>query len=388
MRTWMIAGCLGLGLIGTALAQNDKAAKAKALYTSGKKIEALPLYEELTKAEPQQYLYFQRLADCLAAESTQLGEGSEVVAIRTRMRDAAKRAVELGASAEYLQVMADIDPNKPLGGAPDASPGAMLLKEAEKAYGAGDYSTAMAKYTAAADADPHLYEAALFAGDTAYTQKDLPTAAKWFARAISIDPNRETAYRYWGDAIFKYGDDPLAAKEKFIDAIVAEPYSRMAWQGLQQWAQLEKAVIMPPQISIPGQVAVDPHDPKKINITVDPVGSDEKKHPGASAWLMYSLVVASYHGDQFKKEFPNEKEYRDSLKEKDAAFTGVVEVLKEKKAPKEKLDDSLRNLKELSNAGMIDCFILISGADDGIAQDYAAYRRITASCCTTTSTGL
>ena len=361
-------GCLVFGLVSSATVQ-DEAAKANTLYTNGKKIEALRLYEDLTRAQPKEFLYFQRLADCLAAESTQVNEGAEAVAIRTKMRDAAKHAVELGASAEFLRVMANIDPSKPLGGAPNTSPGAALLKEAEKAYGAGDFATAMAKYTAAAEADPQLYEAALFAGDTAFTQKDLPTAAKWFNRAITIDPNRETAYRYWGDAIFRYGSDPSAAKDKFIDAIVAEPYNKMAWQGLQQWAQTEKAVIAAPNISIPGKVTVDPHDRKKIRITVDPEGSDEKKHPGASAWLMYSLVVASYQGDQFKKEFPDEKEYRDSLKEKDAALSGVVEVLKEKKTRKEDLDESLGSLLELSDAGMIDCFILISGADDGMAWE-------------------
>ena len=40
-----------------------------------------------------------------------------------------------------------------------------------------------------------------------------------------------------------------------------------------------------------------------------------------------------------------------------------------------KLDESLRNLVELNDAGMLDCWILINGADQGIAQDYAAYRK-------------
>jgi len=121
--------------------------------------------------------------------------------------------------------MANLDPEQPLY-AGIISPAKALLTEAEKAYTAGDFPTAMAKYTAAAEADPHLYEAPLYAGDTAYVQKDLNTAAPWFARAIGIDPNRETAYRYWGDAILKLGNDPAAAREKFIDAIVAEPYSK------------------------------------------------------------------------------------------------------------------------------------------------------------------
>ncbi len=176
-----------------------------------------------------------------------------------------------------------------------------------------------------------LYEAPLFAGDTAYVQKDLPTAAHWFARAIAIDPNRETAYRYWGDAIMKLGNDPAAAKEKFIDAIVAEPYSKFAWQGLQQWAQIEKGVVLAPKIDRPAAPVVDASKPGNININLDPNATDEKQHPGASAWLMYPMARARFRGDEFKKDFPGEKEYRHTLKEEDDALSLVATVLKERK---------------------------------------------------------
>jgi hypothetical protein len=52
----------------------------------------------------------------------------------------------------------------------------------------------------------------------------------------------------------------------------------------------------------------------------------------------------------------------------------VVTVIREKKIPPDKLDESLRNLLEVYDAGMLDCWILINGADQGITQDYAAYR--------------
>ncbi|HME59133.1 MAG TPA: hypothetical protein VKF63_12400, partial [Terracidiphilus sp.] len=53
----------------------------------------------------------------------------------------------------------------------------------------------------------------------------------------------------------------------------------------------------------------------------------------------------------------------------------VATNMKGKKTKPEKLDESLRNLVELNDAGMLDCWILISGADQGIAQDYDAYRK-------------
>ncbi|HKD61259.1 MAG TPA: tetratricopeptide repeat protein [Terracidiphilus sp.] len=374
MRSWMIAACFCLAVASVTGAQDDEAAKANALYISGKKLEALPLYENLTKVQPKEYLYFERLADCLGAESMQLNEGAEFVQVRTRMRDAAKRAVELGDQAEFMRMIANIDPTKPIDTAASAaSPGAALLKEAEKAYAAGDYATALAKYSAAAEADPHLYQAALFAGDTAYAQKDLPTAAKWFARAIAIDPDRETAYRYWGDAVLRYSDHPMEAKEKFIQAVVAEPYNRLAWQGLRQWTTAAKAVLAVPRIDRPSPPIEDPKNPKSITINIDATATDDKRHPGGSAWMMYSLARASYRGDRFAKEFPNEKQYRHSLKEEDEALSMVATTIKEKKIKPDKLDESLRNLVTLYDAGMLDCWILINAADQGIAQDYPAY---------------
>lgn len=374
MRSWIVVGCLCLGAL-CAVAQDDVAAKANSLYLSGKKLEALPLYEEITESQPKEYLYYERLADCLAAKSSQLDEGPEAVAVRTRMRDAAKRAVELGDQREFMRIMANADPAKPLDTAPSTSPGAALLKEGEKAYGAGDFSTAITKYEAALVADPHLYLAALYAGDSAYTQKDLATAAKWFGKAIAIDPNRETAYRYWGDAILRYSNRPMAAKEKFIEAVVAEPYSRLAWQGIQQWAQAEKAVIMAPKIVRPAAPQADPNKPNTTNITIDAGLLDEKKNPAGFAWMMYPMVRATYRGDEFKKNFPDEKEYRHSLKEEDAALSVVASTIKEKNINPATLDESLRNLVTLYAAGMLDCWILINGADAGIAQDYAAYRK-------------
>ena len=374
MRSWIVVGCLCLSAI-CVTAQSDEAANANALYHAGKKLEALPLYEAITRGNPKEYLYYERLADCLAAKSSQLDEGPEAVEVRTRMRDAAKRAVELGDPMEFMRIMSGIDPTKALDAVGGPSTGAGLVKEGEKAYGAGDYNTAIAKYAAALEADPHLYQAALFAGDSAYAEKDLATAAKWFAKAIAIDPNRETAYRYWGDAILRYSGNPMSAKEKFIQAVVAEPYSRLAWQGIQQWSQAQKATIVPPKIQRPAPPQDDPNKPNTTNITIDAGTLDEKKNPGGFAWMMYSMVRASYRGDTFKKSFPNEKEYRHTLKEEDAALSVVASTVQEKKIKPSKLDESLRNLLAVNEAGMLDCWILINGADEGISQDYSAYMK-------------
>jgi hypothetical protein len=132
---------------------------------------------------------------------------------------------------------------------------------------------------------------------------------------------------------------------------------------------------MAPKIERPEGPVVDPKNPKGLTIHVDPNFIDEKKHPGGSAWLGYALARANYRNDQFKKDYPDEKDYRHSLKEEDTALSLVITMNRELKTKPADLDESLRNLVELSNAGMLDCWILINGADQGIAQDYDAYRQ-------------
>ena len=376
MRRWAAGVFLCLAVASLAIAgqsQENEAAKANELYQAGKRVDAWPLYEDLAKANPNEMAYQERLADCLGAAAMQTNDPAQVKALRIRERDAARRAVQLGDKAVYVQMMANLDPDASNIVAPGSQAEA-LMQEAEKAFTAGDFQTAMTNYVAAAEADPHLYEAPLYAGDTAYVQHDLPTAAEWFARAIGIDPNRETAYRYWGDAIMRYGNDPEAAKNKFIDAIVAEPYSKLAWQGLQQWAVREKAEILAPKIDRPAAPAVDPNNSKNITINIDPATVADKNSQSGAAWMAYSMKRALYRGDEFKKQFPNEKEYRDSLKEEDDALTDTAKVARELKIAPDKMDESLRNLLEVYDAGMLDCWVLISGADEGIAKDYAAYR--------------
>ena len=356
------------------VAQKDLAARAQAIWDTGNRLEALQLYDQLAAAHPDEWVYQERLAVAQGVQAEHLTDPAQIKASLTRERDAAKKAVADGDPNYFMQLIANIDPDAaiPAPGAPGSAQA--LFQEAEKLFGTGDYKAAIAKYAAAADADPTAYEPPLYAGDAAYSMKDLKTASLWFARAISIDPSRETAYRYWGDALLRVGNDPAAAKEKFIDALVADPYNKLAWQGISNWAVRQKAVILAPKIERPSAPVADPKKPGNITINIDPNAIDNSKHPGSAAWLGYSIARASYRNDKFSKDFPAEKTYRHTLKEESDALTSVVAILKEQKVDRNKLDESLRNLLDLSDAGMLDCWILINGADQGIAQDYAAYR--------------
>lgn len=82
---------------------------------------------------------------------------------------------------------------------------------------------------------------------------DIDLSGQWFAKEIAINRNRETAYRCWGDALMR-ANQPQAAREKLIDAIVAEPYTRSSWQGLQQWAQRTYTQLTPARIDRPQSI--------------------------------------------------------------------------------------------------------------------------------------
>jgi tetratricopeptide (TPR) repeat protein len=220
--------------------------------------------------------------------------------------------------------------------------------------------------------DPSNYDAVLFTGDAYFKQHAYNEAGVWFARAIEIDPNRETAYRYWGDALTSSSKN-AEARGKFIDVVVAEPYSSKAWMGLRQWVDRNKVKL---NVVVLQDKASTQTDGKNATITLDPSmlsgGSS-----GPAAWIVYSGIRLSWQQEKFKKEFPNETAYRRSLKEEAEALDTMVTVIAEDAKSKKKaknMDPSLLALVQLDHAGLLEPFVLFNGADAGIAKDYPAYR--------------
>ena len=91
---------------------------------------------------------------------------------------------------------------------------------------------------------------------------------------------------------------------------------------------------------------------------------------------MYDLTRMAWEKGDFFKNYPNEKEYRHSLKEEAAALRMVAEAAsKDLKSGKVKaLEASLDSLVQLNDAGLLEAFILFARPDPGIARDYPAYR--------------
>jgi tetratricopeptide (TPR) repeat protein len=361
---------LALGQISAD--EQKQAATAQSLYDAQNFIAALPLYEDLHQRQPASTVYTERLAMSLIGSASS-HPPAEHQAILDRARKLLLEAQAGGDNSNLVQVLLEkLGTSGPaLTGPP--SPGADAFQRAEKAFSSGKLSEAVVAYQEAFAADPKMYEAALYAGDSEFKQGHYKEADEWYAKAAAVDPDRETAYRYWGDNLMKQGDK-TQAEARFIDAIVADPYSRTPRIGLKQWADATGATFVPPPIQLPAHPTSEGKDKNgknQININID---SSALGNPASSAVLAYSMGAALWQGDKFHQNFPNEKQYRHSLAEERESIETALSVLKELKVKPDALDPTWKWLLQLDKDGMLECWILLDHPDQGIAQDYLAYR--------------
>ncbi|HET7287888.1 MAG TPA: hypothetical protein VFI71_10475, partial [Pyrinomonadaceae bacterium] len=199
-------------------------------------------------------------------------------------------------------------------------------------------------------------------------------AAEWFGRATVLDPDRETAYRYWGDSLIKQGK-VTEAGDKFVEAYIAEPYNRLARAGLINWGERVHVALAHPRVELPANVTKKSEKETTITLDINALKKDDKSGSSA-AWLVYSLSRANWASSEFPKQYPEEKTYRHSLKEEVAAIRAALKALDEKKpANTANVDPSLLILKKLDKEGLLESYILLAMPDDGIAHDFAAYRK-------------
>jgi tetratricopeptide (TPR) repeat protein len=341
--------------------------EAEQLFEAGNYLDALPVYESLAAADPTSAAYAERLAYCLMVKFEILSDGPERTAAYERAKREAERAKSLGDDSNILHVILE-RMNQPIGVPLEAT-----MQAAEAAFSRGDLERALAGYQEIAARDPASYEARLYSGDVYFRMNKLAAAGEWFQKAIAINPNIETAYRYWGDA-FMQGGQAEAAMHKFIDAVIAEPYTRRSWMGLQQWAGKTGHELAHPRIDIPAAPTSKATDLATKDVAID-VNLDKEKDPAIIAiWLAYSAHRAVWRTEEFAKKFPDEKQYRHSLAEEAGAFLMMLAVMDESKLAGDQKNESLRNVTALGKDQMLEPYVLISAADEGIAQDYAAYR--------------
>src|ERR1044071_5170282 len=359
----------------TVVAQDDDRTRAFQLYKDAKYIEALPLFEKLAVASPNDRDVIEALGLMTAMQAAYLKDPEARKQARVRGRELLLRAQSLGADSALVKWM--LESVVPEGGADNSAFSTKkevddLMREGEEAFASGDLPKALEKYKQALLIDPKLYEAALFIGDVYFKSADHANAGEWYGRAIAMNPDRETDYRYWADSLMKQGRFTDAG-DKFVEAYLAEPYSRLARAGFLNWGEKAQITLAHPKVDIPTNVTSGKD--KNTTITLDPNTLNKNDKSGApAAWMMYGLVRASWQ-TEFAKQYPNEKTYRHSLKEEAAALRGALEAVKNQKLDPKNIDPSLLTLQKLEKEGLLEPFILLALPDAGIAADYPDYRR-------------
>ena len=370
---------------GTFARVQDPAERQRAmdLYESSNYAAALPLLEKVAAASPNDIAILSRLGFALYASSTTEKDAALRQKMRERARATLSRSKSLGDDSNLTAIALDAlsrndAPDIPFSSIRSAE---AAIREGEAAFVRGDLDKALSSYQHALALDPRLYEAALYAGDMefkkAYNSTDaqfrsdhFDAAGVWFAKAIAIDANRETAYRYWGDGLDAQGKTDQA-RDKFIDAIVAEPYGHRAYVGLTQWGERHKVELGHPKIEPPNSTSTQDG---KTTLAIDP--KTLNSNDGSSNWLMYDMTRIAWSKGEFLKNYPDEKVYRHSLKEEAAAFRMVAEAAaKDLKSGKIKaLELSLDLLVKLNETGLLEAYILFVRPDQDIARDYTPYR--------------
>lgn len=345
--------------------QRRLVADADAAYDRGDSVSALPLYEQLAAELPESPYLAERLAMCLLVKFENLPADAERAAVIDRARREANRARALGDRSDLVAMILERVGDPRVG----ENTRSARMSAAEVAFSRGDFDTALAGYIEIAAGDPRDYEARVFAGDVNFRKGDWALAGEWFQKAIDIDPNREVAYRYWGDALLKSGqtEDALG---KMIGAVIAEPYSKRSWAGLHNWATATKTELGEPKISVPS-VADKPVGGASIEIDAKLLKGDAA---AAAAWLGYVVMRRMWHEKLFAQAYPDEKEYRHSLAEEVASLKAALTLLDSKAVPNAKADASVLTLIRLGHDGLLEPYVLLSAADQGIARDYAGYR--------------
>ncbi len=354
----LLSLCPAPGLPGMVVYQATRQ-RASELFEQGKRLEALPLLEEVVKADPKDSAMLVALAACLVEHATTLpdqeGGGKE----RLRARELLDRAWELGNHSTLAMNLSQLLKQLPESGAVHFSNNPQVdqaMRAGEAAFSRRDFVEALRNYSRALELDPGNYSAALFIGNSYDRQNEFAKGAEWYERAIQLDPDVETAYRYYADMLAKRGN-MARARIMLIHAAVAEPYNRIVWRELHAWAALNHTRITEVFVGVPA----DYDDTSAI-------------------WRAYREVRANWQKEgAFTKWFPEEREYRHSLQEEAEALTTVAKNL-EKLSSNQNFAERIRSdqssglLLRLYQAQLIEAYVLFSLGDPGIARDYDSFR--------------
>jgi tetratricopeptide (TPR) repeat protein len=373
-------------------------AQANQLYLAGRRLEALPLYEDLCRQDQVNPAFAERHGTGLIAKAGTLSDPKQQQAMYAEGMKELQRAESLGDNSPFVENILSMYSKTPLGLAVGGPMGALpltvgyyyngspqaqsLMQQGQAAFGKNDFSNALQFYLATAAADPKWYTAALFAGDAYDHLLEYSNAGVWYAKAIAIDPDRENAYRYWGNALMDAGDT-VGARVKFEQAIAAEPYTRSTYAGLQNWAAQTRTALVYPQVRRP--------DFAMTNGKITDASLTSETGDGHSSWLVYAQTRLAHDPHVIFNEWmmagstPNTPQfnfvptgYVHTLAEEVEAINAMLADVEKKLAAgsvtEEKLLPELKTMLQVQKDKMLEPFILLSFNDAGLRHGYPEYR--------------
>ncbi len=340
-------------------------AKAAQLIDQQRYAEAIPHLELLIKASPDvpklRFLY----GFSLLAKSKQIDDNEQAKQLSAKALEQFRKAKELGFNDQSNDALIGLlsGESSTAGTArysknPEAN---KFMDQAENNFAQSKYDEALGLYQKALALDPNIYEAALYSGDVYVKRQDWANAEIWYQKAIAINPNRETAYRYSATPLMKQ-EKYDQARDRYIEAFITEPYGELSPRGILQWAEATSAKLGHPKVDIP-EIKYD------ANGKATTVMNENSLNEGSKAWLAYSLTRENWHKEKFAKTFPTEKKYRHTLQEEAEAIRSTLKSAKEQKLSHPQFEI----LQKLNEDGLLEAFILMAQADNGIAEDHEAY---------------
>ena len=340
---------------------------AAVLFAQNHHLEALPIYQDLAKQSPGDAEVLFGYGACLIDHSATVEDPEAARAERLQARELLLQAKQLGLNSGLLENLLELSPADGSLRYPGKPEVVTEIQAGEAEFVKNNYLEAIEHYSNAFKLDPQNYPAALFIGDGYFANKDFAKAGEWYAKAIEVNPDVETAYRYAADMYTKNGDQ-AKARQMAIRAVVAEPYNTRTWRGLAQWAVMNHLQLAPVHINTHNEIASDGSAKSTIHWA-----------PNSSAnilviWMTYNGTRQDWHKEEFKKNFPQEVEYRHTLAEEVAALKAAAFMLPKDKPEAIAGDPDLMLLKKLCDAEMLEPYVLLSAPDRGIAVDYIPYR--------------
>jgi len=342
--------------------------KVGELFKQNRFADAVPYLAVLVKAQPDEpkvhFLYgFALLAKSKSTDDADMGKLLSAQALAEF-----RKAKELGINDEtndklIALLSTDANGGNTNSGYSKNAEANKFMSQAEAYFARSDYDKAFEFYQKALQLDPNIYEAALYSGDVYVQKGEYKTAETWYQKAIAINPNRETAYRYSATPLMKQ-NKYNEARDRYIEAYITEPYGGMALRGLVQWGQVTGTRLAHPKFSIP-EFKIDEKGKSSSTISIGSLDDN------SMAWIGYSATRSEWYEKKFAKTFPNEKKYRHTLQEEVEALRSVITIAKEVKGKNKNTE--LEKLVKLNDEGLLEAYVLLAIADDGISQDHPEY---------------